>query len=60
MAVNQTQSYLMAKFEAMGIRPQTRLGQNFLIDLNLLRLLHESGNIEKNDVVLKSAPAPVR
>jgi len=43
----------MKKFEAMGIRPQTRLGQNFLIDLNLLRLLHESGNITENDVILE-------
>ena len=43
----------MKKFEAMGIHPQTRLGQNFLIDLNLLRLLHESGNITKNDVILE-------
>ena len=43
----------MKKFEAMGIRPQSRLGQNFLIDLNLLRLLHESGNITENDVVLE-------
>ena len=49
----QTRSYLMKKFEAVGIRPQTRLGQNFLIDLNLLRLLHESGNITKNDVILE-------
>jgi 16S rRNA (adenine1518-N6/adenine1519-N6)-dimethyltransferase len=49
----QTRTYLMKKFEAMGIRPQTRLGQNFLIDLNLLRLLHESGNIEPHDVVLE-------
>jgi 16S rRNA (adenine1518-N6/adenine1519-N6)-dimethyltransferase len=49
----QTRSYLMKKFEAMGIHPQTRLGQNFLIDLNLLRLLHESGNITKNDVILE-------
>ena len=49
----QTRSYLMKKFEAMGIRPQTRLGQNFLIDLNLLRLLHESGNITPNDVILE-------
>ncbi|MDR2115531.1 MAG: 16S rRNA (adenine(1518)-N(6)/adenine(1519)-N(6))-dimethyltransferase RsmA [Planctomycetaceae bacterium] len=51
--MNQTRSYLMAKFEAMGIRPQTRLGQNFLIDLNLLRLLHESANIEAHDVILE-------
>ncbi|MDR0328936.1 MAG: 16S rRNA (adenine(1518)-N(6)/adenine(1519)-N(6))-dimethyltransferase RsmA [Planctomycetaceae bacterium] len=53
MDQSQTRSYLMKKFEAMGIRPQTRLGQNFLIDLNLLRLLHESGNITKNDVILE-------
>ncbi|GHT46621.1 ribosomal RNA small subunit methyltransferase A [Planctomycetales bacterium] len=37
----------------MGIHPQSRLGQNFLIDLNLLRLLHESGKIEENDVILE-------
>ena len=43
----------MKKFEAMGLRPQSRLGQNFLIDLNLLRLLHESGNIEPHDVILE-------
>jgi 16S rRNA (adenine1518-N6/adenine1519-N6)-dimethyltransferase len=43
----------MKKFESMGISPQTRLGQNFLIDLNLLRLLHESGKIESNDVILE-------
>jgi len=43
----------MKKFEAMGIHPQTRLGQNFLIDLNLLRLLHESGTIESHDVILE-------
>ena len=49
----QTRTYLMKKFDAMGIHPQTRLGQNFLIDLNLLRLLHESGKIEPNDVVLE-------
>jgi 16S rRNA (adenine1518-N6/adenine1519-N6)-dimethyltransferase len=49
----QTRTYLMKRFEAMGIRPQSRLGQNFLIVLNLLRLLHESGNITKNDVILE-------
>ena len=49
----QTRSYLMNKFEAVGLRPQSRLGQNFLIDLNLLRLLHESGNITENDVILE-------
>ncbi|MDR3233722.1 MAG: 16S rRNA (adenine(1518)-N(6)/adenine(1519)-N(6))-dimethyltransferase RsmA [Planctomycetaceae bacterium] len=53
MDQNQTRSYLMKKFEAVGIRPQSRLGQNFLIDLNLLRLLHEFGNIDAGDVILE-------
>jgi 16S rRNA (adenine1518-N6/adenine1519-N6)-dimethyltransferase len=52
-ANQQTRSYLMKKFEAMGINPQSRLGQNFLIDLNLLRLLFETGHIQENDVVLE-------
>ena len=49
----QTRSYLMKKFEAIGIRPRAKLGQNFLIDLNLLRLLYESGQVDENDVVLE-------
>ncbi|MGL4943900.1 MAG: 16S rRNA (adenine(1518)-N(6)/adenine(1519)-N(6))-dimethyltransferase RsmA [Thermoguttaceae bacterium] len=49
----QTRSYLMKRFEAIGINPRTKLGQNFLIDLNLLRLLHESAELEPNDVVLE-------
>lgn len=43
----------MRKFERIGINPCGKLGQNFLIDLNLLRLLHESAGIEENDVVLE-------
>ena len=43
----------MKKFETIGIHPRAKLGQNFLIDLNLLRLLYESADIEKNDVVLE-------
>ncbi len=49
----QTRTYLMKKFETIGIHPRAKLGQNFLIDLNLLRLLYESANLEKNDVVLE-------
>lgn len=49
----QTRSYLMKKFEMIGINPRSKLGQNFLIDMNLLRILYESGNIEKNDIVLE-------
>ncbi len=49
----QTRSYLMKKFESIGINPRTKLGQNFLIDLNLLRMLHESAEIDDRDVVLE-------
>lgn len=49
----QTRSYLMKRFETLGIRPRQKLGQNFLIDLNLLRLLHESAELEPCDVVLE-------
>ncbi|MGI6401291.1 MAG: 16S rRNA (adenine(1518)-N(6)/adenine(1519)-N(6))-dimethyltransferase RsmA [Thermoguttaceae bacterium] len=50
---NQTRTYLMQRFETLGIHPRKKLGQNFLIDLNLLRLLHESAQLDKNDVVLE-------
>ncbi|MDO5308009.1 MAG: 16S rRNA (adenine(1518)-N(6)/adenine(1519)-N(6))-dimethyltransferase RsmA [Planctomycetia bacterium] len=50
---NQTRAYLMQRFETLGIHPRGKLGQNFLIDLNLLRLLYESAQLDKNDVVLE-------
>ena len=50
---NQTRSYLMQRFKEIGIHPRGKLGQNFLIDLNLLRLLHDSAELEPNDVVLE-------
>ena len=50
---NQTRSYLMKRFAEIGIHPRGKLGQNFLIDLNLLRLLHDSAQLEPNDVVLE-------
>ena len=37
----QTQSYLRALFAENGISPQHRLGQNFLIDLNIHDLIVE-------------------
>ncbi len=50
---NQTQSFLMRRFAEVGIHPKTRHGQNFLIDLNLLRLLAESAKLSPDDVVLE-------
>jgi 16S rRNA (adenine1518-N6/adenine1519-N6)-dimethyltransferase len=49
----QTRSFLMRRFEEAGISPQTRHGQNFLIDLNLLRLLHRTAAVGPQDVVLE-------
>ena len=49
----QTQSFLMRRFEEAGIRPQTRHGQNFLIDLNLLDLLLATADLGPDDVVLE-------
>ena len=40
--IRQTQSYLRSLFAENGISPQRRLGQNFLIDLNLLDVLLET------------------
>ncbi len=36
-----------------GLSPNKRLGQHFLIDLNLMRLLIDSANIQKDDIVLE-------
>jgi 16S rRNA (adenine1518-N6/adenine1519-N6)-dimethyltransferase len=50
---NQTLSYLMRRFAEVGIHPKSRHGQNFLIDLNLLRLLLEAADLGPDDVVLE-------
>ena len=52
-AARQTLSFLQQRFKETGIRPRTRLGQNFLIDLNLLDVLVESAAVEPDDVVLE-------
>ena len=53
MPARQTASYLIRKFKEAGIRPDTRHGQNFLIDLNLLKLLAETAEVGVNDIVLE-------
>ena len=52
-STNQTLSFLMRRFEEAGIRPHTRFGQNFLIDMNLQRVLLEAGELGGGDVVLE-------
>lgn len=49
----QTKRQIQQLLEAAGIRPNKRLGQHFLVDLNLMRLLVDSADIKKNDIVLE-------
>jgi 16S rRNA (adenine1518-N6/adenine1519-N6)-dimethyltransferase len=49
----QTLSYLRTLFEERGIQPKNKLGQNFLIDLNLLDLVLRSAEISSADLVLE-------
>ena len=49
----QTLSYLRGLFEAHGLQARSRLGQNFLIDLNLVDLVVRTAELEKADSVLE-------
>jgi len=50
---HQTLSYLRSLLEARGIRPKSKLGQCFLIDLNLLDLLIRTAELSRDDLVLE-------
>jgi 16S rRNA (adenine1518-N6/adenine1519-N6)-dimethyltransferase len=43
----------LRRLRAFGIRPNRELGQNFLIDDNILRLIGEAAELEPGDVVLE-------
>ncbi|AQT67243.1 Ribosomal RNA small subunit methyltransferase A [Anaerohalosphaera lusitana] len=49
----QTKHEIQRLLASAGARPNKKLGQNFLIDLNLMRLLIDAADIRKNDVVLE-------
>jgi 16S rRNA (adenine1518-N6/adenine1519-N6)-dimethyltransferase len=49
----QTLSYLRNLFEERGIQPKSKLGQNFLIDLNLLDLLLRSAELTREDLAVE-------
>jgi 16S rRNA (adenine1518-N6/adenine1519-N6)-dimethyltransferase len=49
----QTKKQIEQLLASAGVEPNKRLGQNFLIDLNLMRLLVDSANIDNNDIVLE-------
>ena len=40
----------------MKIKPKKSLGQNFLIDKNIINLIVNLGNIKKNDIILEVGP----
>ena len=49
----QTKHQIRDLLSSAGVKPNKRLGQHFLIDLNLMRLLVDSANIQKDDIVLE-------
>jgi 16S rRNA (adenine1518-N6/adenine1519-N6)-dimethyltransferase len=51
--VRQTQTYLRGLFAGLGISPQRRLGQNFLIDLNIHELIVSTAEVTAADVILE-------
>ncbi len=53
MSSRQTYSYLAERFARAGLKPLTRYGQNFLIDLNLVDLIARSAELTPQDVVLE-------
>lgn len=49
----QTLSYIRHLLQSRGIQPKNKLGQNFLIDLNLLDLIVQTAELSSDDAVLE-------
>src|SRR5687768_11368393 len=52
-AERQTLTYLRRLFDAFGLEAKSKLGQNFLVDLNLLDLIVRAAEIDRTDAVLE-------
>jgi len=52
-AQRQTRSFLQELFEQHGFHPRTDLGQNFLIDINLVEYIAQQAHLQLHDVVLE-------
>lgn len=52
-AERQTRTRLMDLFREHGFHPNSRLGQNFLIDLNLIEFVVERAELDRSDLVLE-------
>ncbi len=53
LSPRQTLSYLRELFASHGIRPKNKLGQSFLIDLNLIDLIVRVANLSKDDLAIE-------
>jgi len=49
----QTQSFLRELFHERGLRPKNKLGQNFLVDLNLIEFIARRAELTRADMVLE-------
>jgi 16S rRNA (adenine1518-N6/adenine1519-N6)-dimethyltransferase len=49
----QTLSYLRTLFQERGIHPKNKLGQNFLVDLNLLDLVVRTAELDRSDLAVE-------
>jgi 16S rRNA (adenine1518-N6/adenine1519-N6)-dimethyltransferase len=49
----QTKQQIQQLLASAGVEPNKRLGQHFLVDLNLMRLLVDTANISNDDIVLE-------
>jgi 16S rRNA (adenine1518-N6/adenine1519-N6)-dimethyltransferase len=52
----QTRSYLMELFQKHGFNPRSDLGQNFLIDINLIEFAVRAAELSRDDLVLEVGP----
>ncbi|MBA62438.1 MAG: ribosomal RNA small subunit methyltransferase A [Planctomycetaceae bacterium] len=53
MVNRQTTTFLKQRMEEAGIRPVSKFGQNFLIDLNLVNMIADSANLTKQDIAVE-------
>ena len=52
----QTKQQIEQILATIGAKPDKKLGQNFLYDLNLIRLFLDQANIKKDDIVIEIGP----
>jgi 16S rRNA (adenine1518-N6/adenine1519-N6)-dimethyltransferase len=55
-ALRQTRKYLMRLFQEQRINPRGDLGQNFLIDLNIIEFIVREADLTAEDVVVEVGP----